>query len=112
AVTNFERAEVQSISRAEFGNSLIEVVCDPYVLTLTGNAEGSSADSVFPQYCSREAQLGNRVAEVVDHKYCAPNNSYTQRSVSDGKRPEIRARGRHFCNTVAFTVRDPEVRAV
>src|SRR6185369_3041128 len=96
----------------KFGNSLVKIVCDPYVLALTGDAEGTSPDLVSSQHCSGKAQLCNGVAEVVHHKNSPANNRYTHRPVADGKRPEVRARSRQFGNTVALAVCDPDVRTV
>ncbi len=55
-VANIERAEVEAISSPKFGDGFAEVVGDPNVIALSGDAERTSSYRVSSQHSARGAE--------------------------------------------------------
>src|ERR1044072_60641 len=112
SITNRERAEVKTIRRAQLGNGLVEIVCDPNVLALGRNAKRATPDSVRSHHCSCSAEPGNGFAVVIRYPDTAARIRQAHRVLAGRKRSEVSSGLAEFGYGVAVSISDPDVGAV
>src|SRR6185295_12313198 len=112
SITNRERAEVYAISRPQLGHSLIEIVCDPNILSLGRNTERAPADRIRSQDSTRGAESRDGLAEVIGYPDAASRKRQTHRALAGCKVSEIASGLAEFRYAVAVSISDPDVGAI